>query len=48
MGSDFGPSWPEVTKLVPYVVSEKRVQKNTFTQISAKGIEQKMGAIAAH
>lgn len=48
-GADFGPSWPEVASgLVRQKGGQKRAQKNTFTGKSLKGVEQKMGAIAAH
>lgn len=39
MGLNFGPRWPEVTWHVPYAITQKRVQKNTFMQISTKGVE---------
>ena len=47
-GPDFGPNWPEVERLVLYSRSQKRGQKNTFAGKRPKGVEQKMGAIAAH
>jgi len=38
-GPDFGPSWPEVKRLAPYVRSQKRGQKNTFEGKPPKGVE---------
>ena len=47
-GADFGPTWPEVERLVLQNRSQKIKQKNTFAGKYPKGVEWKMGALSAH
>jgi len=45
-GTDFGPTWPEVLRLVPR--HRKKEQKSTCAGMPPQGVRQKMGAVFTH